>query len=269
MSALAISVSSSSTNETIVRSRTIDRRGISPDDEGGSKRMRFPHLVSTDPITERKFIFASSSVESVIHWLEHSCLDDPGYPAGVVTSLYLDTPDLCHFRQKANGDLLKEKVRVRWYDTGRCFVEVKTKTGSRRDKTRTEIALNAVLDDSGQVRESIDQTVLEALFELGYAPSRPLQPLLTIRYSRRRYIDQATGARIAVDSDIQCPRVFSQVFPGQAPISLPQGVLELKTSRRSVPAAVLRPLSRSLMPMAFSKYAECVQALLDPVGRRI
>ena len=78
---------------------------------------------------ELKYVVSRQSLEAVRCHLESLCLPDHSYPENTVASIYFDTPDFGSAREKFNGDNLKTKFRIRWYEQGgnfsRAFAEVK------------------------------------------------------------------------------------------------------------------------------------------------
>ena len=76
-----------------------------------------PHAVSETSF-ELKFTIDGRNVTAVRRWLSSICRPDPLFPRGVVNSIYFDTPELHHLREKINSDYLKTKVRLRWYEGG-------------------------------------------------------------------------------------------------------------------------------------------------------
>jgi hypothetical protein len=225
-----------------------------------------------DTIQETKFTFANSSVPNVIHWLEHLCLPDRDYPDGCVSSVYLDTRNLYHYEQKRNGDLLKTKVRIRWYETGDAFLEIKNKNGSRRAKLRRSFVLEESAGRS--VFESLPAEFEAELTGMGYRSVGPLEPVLLIRYRRRRFVDPASCARLSVDTDIEAPWANTAIMPVHAPVRLPQGVLEIKhlpvsRSGTGTALALVAPIATAMVAGGFSKYARCIEALIDPIQRRV
>ena len=94
---------------------------------------------------ELKFVTQKRLGDTVLCVLDHFCLPDSKYPFNRVSSIYYDTPSLDAYREKANGDYLKRKLRLRWYEPVggansdgkvRAYLEVKAKTGSLRKKDR-------------------------------------------------------------------------------------------------------------------------------------
>ena len=64
---------------------------------------------------ELKFTVPPQSTAAIEAWLNASCCPDDAHPTNTVSSIYYDTPDWRHLREKANGDYLKSKLRLRWY----------------------------------------------------------------------------------------------------------------------------------------------------------
>ena len=62
---------------------------------------------------EQKYLFRAGQEEMILHWLDHACLPDPEFDAGLVSTIYYDTPSLSLYESKRNGDFLKCKVRLR------------------------------------------------------------------------------------------------------------------------------------------------------------
>ena len=83
----------------------------------------------------------------MIAWLRHVCLPDPVYPEAIVYSLYYDTPALDSYHEKVDGDFIKTKCRLRWYDPDlsadpalrTAYLEIKHKIGQGRRKTRVRV----------------------------------------------------------------------------------------------------------------------------------
>ena len=104
---------------------------------------------------ELKFTFPPQSTAAIEAWLNASCRPDDAHPTNTVSSIYYDTPDWRHLREKANGDYLKSKLRVRWYSREssqsegkisdlRCaYAELKRKIGSQRKKQRIDVDFDA------------------------------------------------------------------------------------------------------------------------------
>lgn len=237
-------------------------------------------LASASPPSEtieQKYNFSMGMKDWLKEWLEYSCLPDPEHPVGVIQSIYFDTPDLKHYAEKVNSDYRKSKVRLRWYgnpesmaagSVTKCFLEVKNKYGAIRRKDRIEVRLpSEYLRDRTYDRPEIKALANDAL-GAGYIPEGLLLPMADIRYRRLRYVEPKTGARIALDYEIGCPRVNTSILPALTPVFLDKGVLEIKSPHRHLLAA-FEPVGALLVKRAFSKYYECLGRLLEPRGRLI
>lgn len=162
---------------------------------------------------------------------------DPAHPAGELESVYYDTPALDAWREKANGDVFKRKVRVRWYRGGggavrRVFLEVKDRIGAARDKARFSFEWDAAFLDGAPLTdpgfaELLRAGTAAAGFDL---PVAALVPTVSIRYARRRFVCPATGSRVSVDSSILCPRANEALFPFAGPAECPLVVVEAKSA---------------------------------------
>ena len=100
---------------------------------------------------EQKFTYRWTDKDILRDWLEFHCLRDAAFYRGPIISLYYDTPSLDFYREARNGDYLKTKVRLRWYQnvftsSGQmvdCFFEIKRKRGALRHKQRQAVTLPA------------------------------------------------------------------------------------------------------------------------------
>jgi len=226
---------------------------------------------------EQKYVFVEVMKEVIVEWLQHACVRDNTYSTRTVSSIYYDTPALALYDGKRNGDFLKSKVRLRWYadehaeENGReiaCFLEVKRKYGSLCKKERLELPLPAevLANDPFQDEEILD--LPNRVRELGYLAPGVLVPTLLIRYHRRRFLDPRSGSRIVVDTDICASRVNDAYLPAFAPIYPDVGVLEVKGNHRGAFDS-LAPIRMHIVKTAFSKYAFCLEQLMQPLERRI
>jgi len=219
-----------------------------------------------DLISERKFVAERSRAAFAGVWLSHFCRPDPAYPAGTVSSLYYDTPGFACYQAKLNGDFVKAKARLRWYDpAGRsgpqAFLEVKLRIGSGRRKFRVPVPVlpawlaGVPLDDPG-LRDLLERhgTGLRDLLP------PDLQPLATVTYKRQRFVCPFSGARVALDRDIRLTRANARLLPHVSPVGLGTIVVELKGGAEAVPW--LDGLQQAgFRQRSFSKYAACLSQL--------
>jgi hypothetical protein len=192
-----------------------------------------------------------------------------------VVSLYYDTPSLTLYRQVCDGEYIKTKVRLRWYQThfppeqqrATCYLEIKRKYGVRRQKQRQDVTFETrfLVGDLFSY-----PAILEAPNGVPEARATGrglLVPILVVQYERFRFIDPCTGSRIALDTGIVCSRSNSAYLAGAAPVALGSDVLEVKGVLDALPACLL-PVSRHLRKQSFSKYATCCALLTAPSPSR-
>lgn len=224
--------------------------------------------------TELKYAFPAYRTRLAIRLLERFCDPDPAFPVGVVSSIYYDTRDWALLGEKRNSDYLKMKVRLRWYEQGesdsappdKSFAEVKSRTGSRRTKIRipTEYSRDELasmeLHDPGLLK------IPSALLAAGAPIRHVLFPSFNIRYSRRRYIDRSSGARIAIDYGITSPKVNKLMLARTFPCVLGLSVLEVKGPAGEYPLGLRSVFKLGLRREAFSKYYLCYRHLTRTVS---
>jgi len=122
------------------------------------------------------------------------------YPQRVVNSIYYDTEDLFFARQNINGDGLRTKIRIRFYnyDLSIANLEVKYKSFSVGKKFVKPFSLKDKLPDYRSLK-----FFLENLDEIPFFYLPCLQPNLFVSYSRKYWISKVfDGVRITLDSNI-------------------------------------------------------------------
>ena len=227
---------------------------------------------------EQKFLFETVDKDLLLDWLEFHLVRDSKYYHGPIISLYYDTPALRFYGEVRNGDYLKTKVRLRWYQsvfppeqrTADCFLEIKQKFGARRHKRRQPLALEPSCLSGDLFSHPAILAMPECMPRLILLAHGILVPLLVVEYERFRFIDPHSGSRVALDSRITCSRANPAYLAGAAPVTLPAGVLEVKGARDTLPAC-LRPMQRHLRKRSFSKYARCCELLIgsSPIRRAV
>lgn len=235
-----------------------------------------PSLTVREPSFEQKFLFARHDLALVLSYLQHSLSPDAGFRAGRISSIYYDTPTLDLYHEKRASYYLKSKIRVRWYgrtptgpDAGdvKCYLELKFKIGGTRQKERFPVTLAAATLARTNLNAPDLNTIPAMLPALGYSFEGAMAPMLLVQYERQRFVDAATGARVAVDTNICCPAVNQQFVPGIPPAFLEMCVLEIKGPQQEVPGWA-KPIRHHIRREAFSKYASCFEHLLQTAARR-
>ena len=224
-----------------------------------------------DLVNERKFSGRAPAYGRVRAILDSHCSADDRYAAGVVNSVYFDTPGLAAYRETANGDNFKTKVRVRWYGLPEelaaevpVFVEVKQRLGSARRKLHEErLAPRALLLEAPLEGWELADFLFSQSEALGVPLSRELRPVCQISYSRRRYFDTPSMSRVSLDSDIRAERFSRALFPWAQPVRLDALVCEFKNAGGNPPRWAALMQDAGLRIGRFSKYGECLSRLMS------
>ena len=210
------------------------------------------------------------AAKRVLASLKNVCRPDLNFYHGRVNSIYFDTHDWVFAMEKASSDYLKSKVRIRWYNytqqnqarTSTCFLELKRKIGSKREKVRKPFDVDpqniAYLLKSPARIDAVQQ------FLHRYAPEfagYDLKPKFRISYTRHRFVEPITNTRIALDTNIEAKIVSSDSEYHRSIIKLDRTVLEVKGHEDELPIALRYLDAPNIHKEAFSKYFLCFQAL--------
>jgi hypothetical protein len=225
---------------------------------------------------EQKYVFDTANKDLLLEWLDFHLVRDPAFYFGPVVSLYYDTPSLSFYGQVCDGDFIKTKIRLRWYQTHfppeqqsvTCYLEIKRKFGARRHKQRHQLALETRFLSGDLFSQPAILEAPNGMPEARATGRGLLVPVLIVHYERFRFIDPHSGSRIALDTGIVCSRSNSAYLAGVAPVVLGSDVLEVKGVLDALPGCLL-PVSRHLRKQSFSKYATCCALLTAaPPSRR-
>ena len=220
---------------------------------------------------ERKIFIDPKRLGLVRAWLAHTCRPAPEYPVGQVSSCYYDTPDMDAYFASSDGDLDKNKIRLRWYDSVpsaggmTAFVELKSKHGAETMKQRAPLTVPAPVLASGDFAVALPrETLTRYLLGFGYQAPLDLRPTVIVTYRRYRFLEQHSQMTVSLDSDIRVrPAGDLRCWPS---VSLSAAVLELKGRDLELPRP-LRGLGRfGPVWSAFSKYWAAIEALADAPG---
>ena len=217
---------------------------------------------------EKKFVFAAARQDIAASWLDHHCAADDSFRHNLISSLYFDTPDTTFLDRKTDSDLLKWKVRVRWYaepdgtgfsDAG--YLEVKSKDGAAGRKTRLRLAASGADLDRNPFGIGAELPIEDLLDAHPWPTGSPLLPMCVIRYRRRRYVDAASGIRLALDTEIEADQVNEDLCLRPMVRPLDQAVLEIKGHGAEHLPTALRGMqpATGMRRDAFSKYGECMK----------
>jgi len=220
-------------------------------------------------------MLARTALPFVHAYLRHVLRADALHAADRISSIYYDTPTLDFYHEKRASYYLKHKVRLRWYGSEpedgeapvACFLELKSKVGGTRRKERFPVTVPARLLTRRNLAGPELQAIASGPPGLGRSFDGALVPLLLVRYQRQRFVHAFSGTRVALDTDICCPAVNQQFVHGLPPAFLDVCILEIKGPGQQIPDW-MRPIRHHVRRAAFSKYASCLECLLQPAGRR-
>jgi VTC domain len=205
------------------------------------------------PRHEIKFIgparaepFASASLEAL-------CAPDGQFPENVVHSVYFDSVDLASYAEKANGDYLKNKLRLRWY----------AEPGERGPKTGhewtawLEVKTRKLLRLPGpSPREGLDPEALGAVVQEHLGSAR--RPTCWLSYSRTRLWGPDGVTRLSIDRDLRVEWVARWIPSHWFGATPPVFVVEVKGDTAAVHPALSTLIMRHARKRALSKYALCL-----------
>lgn len=181
-----------------------------------------------------------------------------------ISSLYFDDVHNTSLWQKQNGVLLRNKLRIRYYNNDMSFLrlEHKHKDGEMISKRSVPVSL----EQYESIRNGDYSFILaetHPLWRMFYARRQTLglAPVVMVEYDRTVYTYQAGNVRVTFDSGLRASQPFSNLsLP-----ALPPGwqVLEVKYDH-FLPAVIADMLARSpLTQLAISKYAICREAMAN------
>ena len=221
-------------------------------------------------VNERKFSGDMLAYGRARTILETHCPADDRYAAGVVNSVYFDTPRLSAYGETANGDNFKTKVRLRWYglpgelpEEVPVFVEVKQRLGTARRKAHEQaLAPRALLLETPLEGWELADFLFARSAALAIPLSRELRPVCQISYNRRRYFDVPSASRVSLDWNIRADRFNRALIPWAQPVRLDALVCEFKNAGGHPPHWSALMFDAGLRFGRFSKYGECLSRLL-------
>jgi hypothetical protein len=224
---------------------------------------------------ERKFYLPAAKIPFAAHLLMHCCMKDRQYPKGTIHSVYYDTTDDAALHDSSEGNPIRNKIRVRWYDTPQetsdttpVFLELKSKDGFAGTKQRKKILVPTQRLTNPAMRGSILDltTIHQTLFQFGYYPDGLLHPAIYISYRRLRFEDVLTGVRISLDGHIHSSMVLPHLNGHGGPLLMHGGVIEIKGPSMDIPRAVQSIRYLGTDWSRYSKFAACLEAQMENPG---
>ena len=131
----------------------------------------------------------------------------------MINNIYFDTPGFDFFYDNVNGDYIRKKIRIRWYDETfahqkKLTLEYKLKNGLMGDKISYPLT-NIYTGEGFEIRQmrneiKINQLVIPVENEL-----LTNFPTLLSRYVREYFISDDNKCRITLDKDLSFFRIHS------------------------------------------------------------
>ena len=163
---------------------------------------------------ERKYYLAGEDygyVRSLI--LNHPASFRTVFYPRMVNNIYFDTPGFDFFYDNVNGNYMRKKIRIRWYDETfahqeKLTLEYKFKNGLLGDKISYQLAniYTGVGFEFAQMRNEIRANQLSIPVENELLTN---YPTLLNRYVREYFISDDGKCRITLDKDLSFFRIHS------------------------------------------------------------
>jgi hypothetical protein len=215
---------------------------------------------------EIKFVGPALQTSFAAAALTAACPPDAEFPVNTVHTVYFDSPDLASYREKANGDYLKAKLRLRWYsrpgsanrpaagDRGgwTAWLEIKVRQGALGGKRRKLLRLPGPSPLDGLDPERLAAVVREHLGSLR-------RPTCWLSYSRTRLRGPDGTSRVAVDRDLRVEWVAGWVGARKTGAGPPVFIVEVKGPVRTVHPGLSALIARHARKRSVSKYALCLE----------
>ena len=219
---------------------------------------------------ELKYLVHIKTMYRVIKSIESYVAPDENGAEGMykISSLYYDTPDFRFYREKADGQKFRQKLRLRKYaaDNEYSFFEIKQRYNSTVMKRRVRLrdkeahALAKGISSSRQYPAE-QRGVIE---QVEYMMSvNALVPKLNVSYMRRAFTGKyENDLRVTFDTNLKCSRHNDNenqkymIHPSYA-------VMEIKADER-VPMWLIRIIQKyNLEANRVSKYCLGVETLFE------
>ena len=158
-------------------------------------------------------------------------------PPSTTTPRRLDS-----YREKVDGDFIKTKCRLRWYDPElsadpalrTAFLEIKRKIGQGRRKTRVRVDVDrGRLDNAGLDDPLFAEILASHAASLQEWLPAGLLPAAVVEYRRRRFICPFTLSRVCLDTAIGLGRINERLLPRLGQKTVGTIVLEIKDGGRA------------------------------------
>lgn len=230
---------------------------ISPALQALHPQAAFDHRVET------KYRVTPGALAATEFVLRSRLTPDPHWPTGRVCSIYFDTADRKSYWESIDGEDVKVKIRVRWYEgSTQCaplgenaYLEIKTRNSNSSQKFRVQKPFQEQIGAFQQATSIVNRYLRQMPGLSARILEKPVEPVLQINYKRLRFRDTCSDARVNLDSQIASLPLGAEAIPFRAWKQLPAAVLEVKNQQGSLPDVLCGMLPQGVLRSAFSKYA--------------
>jgi hypothetical protein len=153
----------------------------------------------------------------------------------IITSLYFDDVHNTAFIEKVNGDAIRNKYRIRFYDNDTSFfkLERKSKLHQMTHKVSGKLTAQEVKEICAKNYEFLTEKDNDFFKEFYLKLSHGLlKPKVIVKYNRLAFVHPVGNVRITFDSNVQtsnnCIDVFNQNIPYQPAIRSDEVIMEIK-----------------------------------------
>ena len=155
---------------------------------------------------EDKFLIPLSLLSEVENFFASDFINfDKPYPPRIVNSIYYDTDDLFFAKQNSDGNGLRSKVRIRFYNKSfeKSNLEVKYKHFLVGKKLTIPLSIMGRIPSTAAIYDK-----LKCYSEVELSELQHLRPKLFISYKRKYWTSRSFhGVRITLDSSISAKEI--------------------------------------------------------------
>ena len=219
---------------------------------------------------EVKFVFPGAMFAVARTILHGVCRREEPHAESLVETIYFDGPGLESLEEKLGSDYLQDQdppALVRPLAGGLARGQAPGRQPAREAAAARGPLAPIPLDGRELSRRSLDSPALAGVPALlagaGEAAPAGLRPAVHLTYRRERFVEPASGLRIALDSEITALRIadWAAAAPGirRLPGNLRSPFLvELKGGSRDLPPALAALAALGGRRESFSKYSFCL-----------
>ena len=144
---------------------------------------------------ESKYLVEDSQINLILDYLQYLnyfIVKDNNLSIFDYYSLYFDNDNLDTVKAHEKDNNIRQKLRIREYQNGDKFLEIKEKNNHKSIKTRIPVTSYELNNEKNWVDESF-------IYD-----TKTLTKTLEVRYKRMTFINKSKSHRVTLDFDITC-----------------------------------------------------------------